>query len=109
MVEVVGPGLSVVAKTVDIPEVRNGVLLEIHVHGLGAVDEAVFVTAGEVKKLQTRAGSCRVGHEFGKGLGVGSEGESAEPGKGVVVGQADVQSLTPAHRKAGQGAMLPIG
>ena len=94
------------ALAVDVPDVRDVLLLEIGVHALADADQAVLVAAGEPEQLQLLAGAVRVGHQLGRGLRVGGRGEGADPGEGVEVGQPEVERLArrPWRGRRGPGA-----
>ena len=106
-VERLFPFWGVVAVGGYVPDVRDFVLLQVGVHTLADVDEAIFVAAGEPEEFQLLGGSG-VRQQFGGLLGVGRGGETADPRKLVHVTEPEVQGLAAAHRETGKGAMLAV-
>lgn len=80
-----------------------------YVNTLGDADETVLVAAGKIEQFQFPARGGRIGHEVGGRPGVGSGGKTAHPRQGIEVRDAEIERLSPTHRKAGQGAMLAVG
>src|SRR5438094_4560227 len=91
IVEPLLPMLEVVGVVIHVPDVRDGLFLQVGVNTLANTDQAVFVAARDVEKFQLLGRLLRVGHEFRSRLGVGRGGEASDPRERVEISQANVQ------------------
>src|SRR5689334_12075865 len=82
VVEALLPMAKVVRMVVNVPDVRDVLLLEVGVDSLADANEAILVTTGKIEELQLLPGFVGIGHELRGGPGVGRGGKAADPREG---------------------------
>ena len=83
MIQVVAPVRGIVTVAIDVPLVRDVILLKETLHSLADADEAILISTGKVEQLELLFCRIGVGQQFGRRFGVGRRGEPAHPREGV--------------------------